>query len=196
VMLTRTVDVLWVTMDPTVDMAVGATARMFGLSRETVARLLQISLPIVAERAGDNPELLRRLYALSLPALPAPPQEVYDRMEDSADVRQAIIDDYKATVGTMLDAVHRDAARQVGTTDGQAREAFAAMLPAVSLVLGTANRDGSEHGFAQQLGVLTPDHPTPVQRPVDAKAIDRRHSDSLSLETVQSLTDAPRESSR
>jgi hypothetical protein len=139
---------------PAVDVAVKATAQMFGLPRETVARILEISLRMTAERAGSNQELLRRLYALSLPALPASTQQLYALMTESAAVRQEIMDDFRATFGAMLDAVSREAARQAGTTDGQAREAFAATLPAVNLVLGQANAAGTEDGFAQRLREL------------------------------------------
>jgi hypothetical protein len=45
----------WVMMDPAVDIAVGAMARMFGLPRETVAKILRISLPLMAETAEANP---------------------------------------------------------------------------------------------------------------------------------------------
>jgi hypothetical protein len=136
---------------PAVDVAVRATAHMFGLSRETVAKILEISLRMTAERAENNPELLRRLYAMSRPALPATPQEFYAVMAENTTVRQEIMDDFRAAFGAMLDAVNREAARQAGTTDGQAREAFAATLPAVNLVLGQANVEGTERGFAERL---------------------------------------------
>jgi hypothetical protein len=48
------------------------------------------------------------------------------------------MDDFRAALGTILDAVSRDAARRTDTTDGPAREAFAT-LRAVNLVLGQAN---------------------------------------------------------
>jgi hypothetical protein len=141
---------------PAVDVAVTATAQMFGLPRETVAKILEFSLQMTAERAGRNPELLRRLYAMSCPALPAPPQEFYALMAANTAVRQAIMDDFKAAFGATLDGVNREAARRAGTTDGQAREAFAATLPAVNLVLGQANVEGTERGFAERLRDMLP----------------------------------------
>jgi hypothetical protein len=141
---------------PAVDVAVRATAQMFGLPRETVATILEISLRMTAERAGSNPELLRRLYAMSRPALPVPPPEFYALMAENTAVRQEIMDDFRAAFGAMLDGVNREAARQAGTTDGQAREVFAAMLPAVNLVLGHANVEGTKRGFAERLRDMQP----------------------------------------
>ena len=66
-------------------------------------------------------------------------------------VRQSAMDDYKATYGAMLDAANRAAARQAGTTDGQARDVMAAALPALNQALACANSDHSEHAFSQQL---------------------------------------------
>jgi hypothetical protein len=154
-MLTAANHVLKLLADQDVDMAAMMTGRMFNLPKSTIARVLEVSLPIIAERAGHNPELLRRLYATHLPTLPALPREFYARMVENTEVRQAIMDDFKATFGSMLDGVAREAARQAGTTDGQAREVLAATLPAVTWALGKANADGTLGGFAQQLRELS-----------------------------------------
>ena len=137
-----------------VDAPLALTATMFGLPKATVITIIQIALPLMAQMAETNVELLRRIYATSLMTMPASLPDFYSQMAESRVVRQAIMDDYKATYGTMLDAVQWEAARHAGTTDGQAREVLAAVLPAITHGLAQANLAGSEQGFAQQLKAL------------------------------------------
>lgn len=137
--------------DAVVEMAVRMTAHMFGLPRATVAEIVAVELPMIAAMSEGNPELRRRLYVISLMRLPGRIEDFYARMMASPLVRQAVMDDYRATYGTMLDAVNRVAARQTGVTDGQARDVMAAALPAVTQWLGTSNRAGDEKGFRQCL---------------------------------------------
>ena len=137
--------------DQDVDLAISLTAQMFGLTKATVVRILLVALPLMARMAETNPELFRRLYAISQGTLPEPLPAFYHRMVENPAIRQSAMDDYKTTFGSMLDAVNREAARQAGTTDGQAREVLAAVLPAVSQALAAPNPTGSESGFAKQL---------------------------------------------
>jgi len=105
----------------------------------------------MAKMAETHPELLKRMYAASLASLPESVEDFYVRMTESRAVRQATMDDYKATYGTMLDTVNREAAKQAGTTDGQARDVLAAVLPAITQALGQSNRTGGKPGFVQRL---------------------------------------------
>jgi hypothetical protein len=137
-----------------VDRSLDMTARMFGLSKERVVTIVRVALPMMAKMAETNPELLKRMYAASLATLPECVEDFYVRMTESQVVRQATMDDYKATYGTMLDVVNRAAARQASTTDGQARDVVAAALPAIIQALGQANGTRSKLGFLQQLKYL------------------------------------------
>ena len=137
--------------DAAVQMAVQMTALMFGLPDETVTEIVAVELPMIAAMSEGNLELRRRLYVASRARLPERIEDFYARMIASPPVRQAVMDDYKATYGAMLDAVNRLAARKAGTTDGQARDVMAATLPAVTQVLGTINVAGDEQGFCQRL---------------------------------------------
>src|SRR4029453_13065254 len=101
--------------------------------------------------AETSPELFKRLYAIFHGTLPEPLPAFYHRLVENPAIRQSAMDDYKTTFGSMLDAVNREAARQAGTTDGQAREVLAAVLPPVSQALAAPNPTGSESGFAKQL---------------------------------------------
>jgi hypothetical protein len=140
--------------DQSVDMALTLTAQMFGLSKATVTQIVQVGLPLIAHMTRTNPELLQRLHALARAPMPEPIRDFYVRMTENTAVRQAAMDDYKATFGTMLDVVNRDAARQAGTTDGQAREVMAAAVPAVSQMLGRLALGGDRAAFARMLRSL------------------------------------------
>jgi hypothetical protein len=137
--------------DQSVDMALTLTAQMFGLSKATVTQIVQIGLPLIAYMTRTNPELLQRLHAVARAPMPEPIRDFYVRMAENTAVRQAAMDDYKATFGTMLDVVNRDAARQAGTTDGQARDVMAAAVPAVSQMLGRSALGDDRAAFARML---------------------------------------------
>jgi hypothetical protein len=137
-----------------VDRSLDMTARMFGLSKERVVTIVRVALPMMAKMAETNPELLKRMYAASLATLPECAEDFYVRMMESQVVRQATMDDYKATYGTMLDVVNRVAAGQASTTDGQARDVVAAALPVIIQALGQANGTRSKLGFLQLLKQL------------------------------------------
>jgi hypothetical protein len=137
--------------DTAMNMALTMTAQMFGLPKETVTKIVQVGLPMMARMAESSPELFKRMHAATLATMPEPIQDFYARMAANPAVRQAAMDDYKATYGALLDAVNREAARQAGTTDGQARDVLAASLPAVNQALAQANVEGSKQGFARQL---------------------------------------------
>jgi hypothetical protein len=137
--------------DQSVDMALTMTAQMFGLPKATVTQIVQVGLPLIAHMTRTNPELLQRLHAVALAPMPEPIRDFYVRMVENTAVRQAAMDDYKATFGTMLDVVNRDAARQAGTTDGQAREVTAAAMLAVSQVLRQFALGGDRAAFARTL---------------------------------------------
>jgi hypothetical protein len=137
--------------DQSVDLALTMTAQMFGLSKATVTQIVQVGLPLIAQMTRTNPELLLRLHAVARAPMPEPIRDFYVRMTENTAVRQAAMDDYKATFGTMLDVVNRDAARQAGTTDGQAREVMAAAVPAVSQMLGRFALGDDRAAFARML---------------------------------------------
>lgn len=140
--------------DETVDRALEMTAAMFGLSVTTVVTIVRVGLPLMAKMAETNPELLKRMYAASMATMPEPVEDFYIRMTESRAMRQAAMDDYKATYGTTLDAVNRAAAKEAGTTDGQARDVFAAALPAITQAMGRMNGLDGKPGFVQQLRAL------------------------------------------
>jgi hypothetical protein len=137
--------------DPSVEMAMTMIAQMIGLPNGTVTQILQVGLPLIAHLTTTYPLVLQRLYAVSLVPLPEPLPDFYVRMAESTAVRQAILDDYRATFGVILDDANREAACLVGTTDRQAREVIAVALPAVGHVLRQLTKGGDGATFARML---------------------------------------------
>jgi len=127
-------NVLRVLAEPEAELALTATARIFGLTIATVTLIIEVALPPMIKMAEANPELRKRMAASgALP--PWPIADYYDLMATNLDVRQSAMDDYKATYGGMLDLVNRAAARRAGVTNGQARDVIAAVLPALGRML-------------------------------------------------------------
>lgn len=140
--------------DQHVVVALEHTASMFGLAPATVETIILVGVPQMARIAEHSPDLLARMYAASQAPLPEPLPAFYARMRQDRALRQAIMDDHKATYGAMLEAVNRAAAREAGTTDGQARDVLAAVLPAITQVMGQANDGGTRQAFLHQLTAL------------------------------------------
>lgn len=128
--------------DDSIKLAILLTAHMFSLSRESLIVTLRVGLPALSRLVDVNPLLLARMYAASRHKLPETIERYYSSLAESPFLRQTLLDDYRATYGGMLDTVNRLAGQQAGLTDGQAREALAAMLPAINQRLGQANTGG------------------------------------------------------
>ena len=141
----------WLIGDAAVDTALMETSRMFGLPKATVVHIVQVGLPLMARMAEANPEVFRRLHTIILATKPDPIEDLYVQMTESTPVRQAVMDDYKARFGAMFDAANRAAAMQTGTTDGQAREVLAAVLPALSQAVERATQHRDREAFARTL---------------------------------------------
>jgi len=138
-------------MDKAVDASVNMTAQMLGLSPETVTKILQVGLPMMARMADENPELLKGLYAQSAQLLPEQAQQFYARLAENPEAQQKLVDEFKATVGPMMESLNREAGQQAGTTESQAGQVLATTYPAVAQALDAQNTAKTEQGFAQRL---------------------------------------------
>ncbi|MFN8661521.1 MAG: hypothetical protein U0075_06485 [Thermomicrobiales bacterium] len=139
--------------DDSLKMAVLLTAQMFHLTRETVIVSMLTGLPEMSRLAEVNPLLLARLYAGSRHPLPESIERFYARLAESPRLRQALVDDYRATYGGMLDSVNRAAGQYAGITDGQAQGVLATLLPAINHKLGQACA-GDAGEYARHLKAL------------------------------------------
>ena len=137
--------------DAAVDTSVNMTARILGLSPETVTKILQIGLPMMARMAETNPEVLTALYEQSVTLLPEPVQEFYAKLAESPEAQQKLTDDFKTLAGPMMESLNRETARGAGISEEKAGAALATTYPAVAEALATRNADKTQEGFAQQL---------------------------------------------
>src|SRR3954451_19857123 len=141
--------------DTAVDASVNMTAQMLGLPPETVTRILQVGLPMLAKMAETNPELLKGLYTQSVTLLPEPVQQFYAKLAENPEAQQKLVDDFKTMAGPMMESLNRETARQAGTTEEQAGTALATTYPAVAEALATRNTEKTQEGFAKQLRTIT-----------------------------------------
>ena len=140
-----------VLMDQAVDTALNMTAQMLGLPKETVTKIVQVGLPMMAKMADENPGALKAMYAQSIKSMPEPIQDFYTKLGENPQALQALVDEFKTMVGPMTESLNREAAKQAGTTEDQAGKALAATFPAVAQALGKDTTEKTEAGFGQRL---------------------------------------------
>jgi hypothetical protein len=138
-------------MDQAVDMSLEMTAKMFGLPKETVTTIVQAGLPMMAQMAESNPELLKTMYGQSMKLMPEPIQAFYSKLADNPQAQQALVDEFQTMYGPMTEALQREAASQAGVSHDQAGQVLATTHPALAQAMGQANTGGTEQGFAQRL---------------------------------------------
>ena len=80
-------------MDSAVQTSVKMTAQMLGMSEETVTKILQVGLPMVARMADENPELLKTMFAQSVKLMPESIQSVYSNVASDPDAQQRLVDE-------------------------------------------------------------------------------------------------------
>lgn len=140
-----------VMMDAAVDRSVTMTAQMLGIPEETVRKILQVGLPMLARMAEENPALLKAMYTQSLQLMPEPVQQFYSKLAESPAAQQKLVDEFKTMAGPMMDSLSRETALQAGSTPDLAGKALATTYPAVAQALGKANTQQTEAGFGQRL---------------------------------------------
>lgn len=117
--------------DKAVDRAVEMTAKMYGIPKETVVKVLKVGIPMMAQMADKNPELLKALYGMSMKQMPEPVQDLYEKMANTPAMRQTTMDDYKKALGKMAESLDRDVAGQTGASASKVQEVMGTMMPAL-----------------------------------------------------------------
>ncbi len=136
--------------DDSLKLVILLTAQMFGLPRQIVMATVLTGLPEISHLAAHNPLLLARLYAGSRRPMQTSIERFYATLAESPYLQQALLDDYRATYGGMLDSASRAAGHSAGITDGQAQGVLATLLPAVNHILGQASA-GDQNEYARCL---------------------------------------------
>ena len=140
-----------VTTDAAVDTTLTLVAEMVGLPKETVTKIVEVGLPMMADVADGDPMVFKAMYARSVNYLPPPTQAFYTKLGKNATARQALAADFKLMYGPMTETINRDVASQVSATEAQTSQVLAATMPVVVKAVGRANTKINEMGFGRQL---------------------------------------------
>jgi len=138
-------------MDSAVQTSVKMTAQMLGMSEETVTKILQVGLPMVARMADENPELLKTMFAQSVKLMPESIQSFYSKMESDPEAQQRLVDEFRTMAGPMMESLNRETASASGISESQAERAMATSFPGVAQALGKENTEQTETGLRQRL---------------------------------------------
>jgi len=138
-------------MDSAVKTSVQMTAQMLGMSEDTVTRILQVGLPMMARMADENPELLKTMFEQSVKLMPESIQNFYSKLASDPEAQQRLVDEFKTMAGPMLESLNREAASASGASEPQAERAMATSFPGVAQALAKQNTDQTETGFRQRL---------------------------------------------
>jgi hypothetical protein len=137
--------------DPAVDTTLTMVADMVGLPMNTVVKMVEFGLPMMASVAHADPVVFKAMYARSVNYLPPPTQAFYTKLGKNATVRQALAADFQLMYGPKTETINRDVASHASATEAQTSQVLAATMPAMVKALGRANTNVNEMGFGRQL---------------------------------------------
>jgi len=137
--------------DPTVETTLSLVAVMVGLTRETVLKIVEAGLPVMADAADADPWVFKALYAQSRKPVPAPTPAYFTNLGQDATARQAQVADFQGIYGDMTDTIIHDTANRASATEEQVSRVLAASMPALVGALRIANINANEMGFGRQL---------------------------------------------
>jgi hypothetical protein len=137
--------------DATVDMTLILVADMVGLPMNTVVKMVELGLPMMADVADGDPVVFKAMYAQSVKYLPEPTPAFYATLGKNAKARQALAADFQLIYGSKTETINRDTARLTSVTEAQASQVLATTMPAVVKAVGRANSNVNEMGFGRQL---------------------------------------------
>jgi hypothetical protein len=151
-MLTMTQKTLQSVMtDSAVDTTLTLVADMVGLPKETVTKIVESGLPMMADVADGDPVVFKAMYAQSVKYLPEPTPAFYTKLGKNATSQQALAADFQVIYGPKTETINRDTASHTSVTEAQASQVLAATMPAVVKAVGKANTNVNEMGFGRQL---------------------------------------------
>ena len=101
-----------VTTDSAVDTTLTLVADMVGLSRDTVTKIVEVGLPMMAKFANEEPMEFKAMYAQSVKYLPQPTEAFYATLGKNTKAQQAFAADFQLMYGSMTETITRDAARR------------------------------------------------------------------------------------
>ena len=137
--------------DPAVDTTLTMVADMVGLPMNTVVKMVEFGLPMMASVAHADPVVFKAMYARSVNYLPPPTQAFYTKLGKNATVRKALAADFQLMYGPMTETINRDVASHASASEAQTSQVLAATMPAMVKAVGRANTNANEMGFGRQL---------------------------------------------
>ena len=137
--------------DPTVETTLTLVADLVGLTKETVRKIVEAGLPMMADLADADPWVFKAMYAQSRKPVPLPTPASYTRLGKDATARQALVTDFQVIYGDMTDTITQDTANRASATEKQVSQVLTASMPALLRALRIANINANEMGFGRLL---------------------------------------------
>ena len=137
--------------DPTVETTLPLVATMVGLTQETVLKIVESGLPVMADVADADPWVFKAMFAQSRKPVPPPTPAYYTNLGKDATARQAQVADFQGIYGAMTDTINRDTANRASASEEQVSQVLTASMPALLRALRIANVNANEMGFGRQL---------------------------------------------
>src|SRR4249919_3911142 len=106
-------------MDEAMQQSIAMTAKLFGLPEETVSRIVQVGLPVMARLAVEDPDTLKRLFAMSMGMMGQSLPSFYGNLGQDQQAQQTLRDDFTRIYGPQAPALTRDVAGRAGTNEEQ-----------------------------------------------------------------------------
>ena len=111
--------------------AMEITAQIFGIETETVARILQVGLPMQMKFISENSDMVKQMYKEMFAMMPEEVQAFYRDLAEDEDAVDKLIEDYKTFMGATVDAINNAVTEELdGVTDVDAMQTMATMQPA------------------------------------------------------------------
>jgi hypothetical protein len=135
------------------DMALDATAAVFGLDKGVVAKVLQVGIPMQMKLLQNNPELAKKMYTASFSILPEQVQDFYKNLANDGKLAEVSREEYRSMFGASAQAINEAAAEAGELSAEDVEGVMAASLPSLKALLREAAESShvDEKGFGDWL---------------------------------------------
>lgn len=138
-------------MEDAAKQAMEITAQIFGMETEQVAKILQVGLPMQMKFISENEDMVKQMYKDMFAMMPEEVQEFYRNLAEDEEAVDKMIEEYKAFMGAMGDAINKTVAEELeGVSEEDAEKAMATMQPAAKQAAKEASEEAGvkdESGF-------------------------------------------------
>ncbi len=117
------------------DTATDVTAAVFGIEKSTVARIVQLGLPMQMQTIADQPDLARKMYAASFQMVPAEVQAFYKMLDKDPKLADVSREEYQQMFGASAGIINTTVAEAVDLTADEIAFVMGAIMPTLKLDL-------------------------------------------------------------